>query len=81
MKSWVERFPQFSSYPLRIDEPEIIDIDGIPTLRYHTEGGYKQEVYVSSYRGVIYVFTGQYENESDEICDMYKNLINSVVYE
>lgn len=81
MQSWVEQFSQFSSYPLRIDEPEIIDIDGIPTMRYHTEGTYKQEVYVSSYGGMIYVFVGQYQNESDKIHNMFINLIDSVVYE
>lgn len=81
MQSWVEQFSQFSSYSLRVDEPEIIDIDGIPTIRYHTEGSYKQEVYVSSYRGIIYVFVGQYENETDEIHGMFIDLISSVVYE
>lgn len=81
LQFWIEQFSQFSSYSSRVDEPEVIDIDGIPTMRYHTEGTYKQEVYVSTYRGIIYVFTGQYENESDEIFNMFTKLISSVVYE
>lgn len=80
LRNWAEQTPQMSSFSLKTTEPEALEIDGVKTLRYQTEGTYKQEVYLAYHKGRIYVFTGQYVEESDDIRSTFKNLINSLTF-
>ncbi len=80
LRKWAEQNAPLSSYNLKTSEPEQIELDGIATLKYKTDGLYKQEVYLSTYKGNVYVFTGQYNEETDAIRIMFTNLMNSVMF-
>jgi hypothetical protein len=78
LQVWAGQNPQFTSYPFMTTEAEVIEIDGLTTLRYQADGLYQQEIYLSSYRGRAYVFVGQYINETDDIRKMFQDLMSSV---
>jgi hypothetical protein len=80
LKKWASQNSRYTSYTNKISELEEVGIDGIKAFRYHTSGYYQQEVYLVSHRGNIYVFVGQYEKTSDNIFDMFQNLINGIVF-
>ncbi|MCA9354818.1 MAG: hypothetical protein KC877_04835 [Candidatus Kaiserbacteria bacterium] len=79
--AWAEQYPQFSSYAVKNDDTEHYDLDGVDAIRYSTDGLYRQQVYLASYRGNAYVFVGQYNDDADGIRDMYLHLVNSVTFE
>ncbi|MEY3784391.1 MAG: hypothetical protein RLZZ230_713 [Candidatus Parcubacteria bacterium] len=80
LRTWAEQNPQLSSYSFRTSEPEEIEIDGVKALRYRTDGSYKQEVYLASHKGRVYVLTGQYQDEPDSIRAIFTNLIASLTF-
>lgn len=80
LKAWAELYPQYSSATIRTGQQEIVDLDGVPAIRYSTDGLYQQEVYLVSYKGNVYVFTGQFDSESDTIHSMFMELIRSVEF-
>lgn len=81
LKLWAETHSRYSSYSLRTTEPEIVKIDGVTGLSYATDSVYRQQVYLISYRNMVYVFTGQYQSEADQIREMFTGLISSVIFE
>lgn len=80
LQTWANAHPKYSSFPLIKSEPEVVEIDGVPALRYRTDGLYQQEVYLASRKGKIVVFTGQFNEETDDIYIMYTELIRSVIF-
>lgn len=79
IQNWAINHPQYSSFPLIIGEPEVVEVDGATALRYQAAGLYQQEVYLVSYRKNLFVFTGQFTDETDAIRIMFNELIDSVV--
>jgi len=80
LRNWAEQTPQLSSFSLKTTEPEEVEIDGVKAIHYQTEGTYKQEVYLAYHKGRVYVFTGQYIEESDDIRATFTNLIASLTF-
>lgn len=80
LKDWAERNSRYTSYSSKTSEPEVLELDGLKTLHYSVEGSYMQEVYLASYKERIYLFSGQYTSEDDEILNMYKDLISSITF-
>jgi hypothetical protein len=78
---WLNENPQYTSYDRRVSEIEDIEIDGVPAIKYSTEGIYFQDFHIASYSGNIYVFAGQYESAEDKNVETYNNLISSVNFE
>lgn len=81
LQAWAELYPQYSSITLRTEDPEPIKLDGATALRYRTDGLFQQEVHLVSYQSRVYVFTGQFDDESDAIRAMYTELIRSVTFD
>jgi hypothetical protein len=79
LQAWAKANPQFSSWAAATTEPELVDVDGVRSITYKTESTYKQDVYITLYDGDIYVFTGQYETEGDEMHTMFKDILASVI--
>jgi hypothetical protein len=77
---WAETYARYSSYALRTTEPETVEVDGVRAIRYQTDGLYNQSVYLMSYQGKVYMFTGQYDSVEDEIYQMFNELIASVTF-
>lgn len=80
LKVWATQNPQYTSFSHKTAEPETIEVDGIELLRYQTTGTLNQEVHLASYRGRIYVFSGQFASESDALLEMYRGLITTLVF-
>lgn len=80
LQNWAENNPQFSSFTSVTSEPEVVEVDGAKALKYLTDGTYKQEVYLVSYSGNIYIFTGQYEEEDDQIRQMFTTFMSEVTF-
>lgn len=77
---WSEQTPEFSSVALRTTEPEVFEVDGVKSVRYKTEGTYRQEVYLANHKGRVYVFTGQYKKESDDVRTVFTDFMKEVVF-
>lgn len=80
LRTWAEQNSSLSSYKFKTSEIEELDLDGVKAIKYKTEALYSQEVYLANYKGNIYVFTGQYKEETDDIKNMFGNLMNSVMF-
>ena len=79
LQAWAIENSQFSSWAAAITEPESTEIDGVRAITYKTESVYKQDVYIALYDDDIYVFTGQYESDKDEILSMFNAILDSVI--
>lgn len=79
LRAWAIANPQFSSWAAAITEPEQVEVDGVRAITYKTESVYKQDVYLALYSDDIYVFTGQYESEGDEMQEMFADILASVI--
>lgn len=80
IQNWAIENQNITSFNLAEDTPEIVEIDGVKALRYTADGLYKQDVYLTSYQGYIYMFVGQYRSENDAIRDMFAGLVDSVSF-
>lgn len=78
--AWAERNPQYTSFFEKSAEPELVKVDGVDAYHYTTEKNYRYDMYLISYKGNIYVFAGQFEDELDDIHGMYQKLISSVIF-
>jgi len=77
---WVNENPQYTSFNNKVGEVTEVDLDGVSTIKYTTQGLYSQDFHISSYSGNAYIFASQYENQEDSNVTMYNNLINSVTF-
>ncbi len=78
LQEWASQNPQFSSWLARTGGPEEVEVDGVKAWHYFTDGTYQQEVYLIGYQDNIYVFTGQYIEETDPIRSMFIDVIQSI---
>ena len=81
LRTWAQQNPQFSAWTIKSSEVEEVEVDGASAIRYQASGTYEQEVYVVFYQDNIYVFAGQFEQDSDLIRTSFQELINSVIFE
>lgn len=80
LQTWAQANPQYTSYSAITSEPEVVEVDGAQALRYQTSGQREQQVYLVSYQGNAYVFTGQYEIIDDAYYQSFSELVNSVLF-
>jgi hypothetical protein len=80
LMQWVNENPQYTSFNRMVGDMTEVEIDGVPALKYSTEGIYKQDFHILSYSGNAYILAAQYEGEDDPNLSMYENLINSVTF-
>lgn len=81
LQNWAADNQGLTSYDLAYGTPEIIELDGVKTLQYDTDGSYQQSVYLASYRGYVYMFVGQYNRPTDNIKKDFETLISSVRFD
>jgi hypothetical protein len=79
LQAWAVANTQFSSWGAATTEPQPVEVDGVRAITYKTESVYKQDVYLVLYADDIYVFTGQYETEGDEMQTMFNDILASVI--
>lgn len=80
LMQWVNENPQYTSYNRMVGEVSEVEIDGVPALKYSTEGIYTQDFHILSYSGNAYILAAQYEGADDPNLAMYENLVNSVTF-
>lgn len=79
LQAWAVANPQFSSWGAATTELQSVEIDGVQAITYKTESVYKQDVYVALHNDDIYVFTGQYEKEGDDMQKMFTGILAEVI--
>jgi hypothetical protein len=81
LQNWAADNSTLSSIKQAKNTPDIVAIDGIKALHYEADGLYKQDIYLVSYRGHVYMFVGQYDKQTDPTYTAFQTLIKSVSFE
>lgn len=80
LKDWAVRFDGLTQYSKKKAEPEEVEIDGLKALKYQTDGLYKQNIYLTTYKNNVYMFVSQYNEESDVTRTAFDALLTSVSF-
>ena len=80
LTEWAAAHSGFTAYNARTSEPEEVRVDGVPAIRYMSDGPFPSETYVVNYRGKYYIFIGQYTDEESEIRTAFRKLISQVYF-
>lgn len=79
LKNWALQNSALTAYSQVAGEPENLELDGVNAIRYQaTTGDYRTTFTLASYQGNIYVFAGQFTDDSDDIKATYNALLESV---
>jgi hypothetical protein len=81
LQSWAQANAGLTAFDQIYGTPEVVEIDGVKALEYTTDGIYQQSIYLSSYRGTIYMFLGQYNRPTDVIKQDFENLMQTVRFD
>ncbi|MEZ4104068.1 MAG: hypothetical protein R3B60_02145 [Candidatus Paceibacterota bacterium] len=81
IKSWAMANNGFTNINLAKGEVEEIKVDGAPAVKYQTDGLYEQDVYIARYRGLVYLFVGQYLEVGDYMDTSFDKVMESVWFE
>ena len=81
LQNWAQTNAGITSFEQIYGTPKIIEIDGVKALEYTTDGTYQQSIFLSSYRGYIYMFVGQYDRPTDFIKADFETLMQTVRFE
>jgi hypothetical protein len=81
LQNWAKDNAQVTSFNLAKGTPDIIEIDSVKALHYKADGLYQQDIYLASYRGFIYMFTAQYNAETDITFQAFQEIIASVSFD
>lgn len=80
LQNWAIDNTTLTSFSTPKATPEIIEIDGLKAFHYQAEGVYQQDIYLATYRGLVYMLAGQYNEESDVTYRAFQELIASVSF-
>ncbi len=80
LKDWAMRFDGLTQYSQKKAEPEEIEIDGLKTLKYQTEGLYQQTIYLATYKDNVYMLVGQYTEQSDITYTTFEQLLKTISF-
>ena len=74
---------QNQSLTMYTASPDMVttNIDGLDMYTYSVEGLYKRDVYLGAYRGNIYMFVGQYTDETDPIREQFQALLKTIEFQ
>lgn len=81
LEAWATERSGLTSYTRAISGVETVDLDGLNALFYQADGLYRQDIYLASYRGRIYVFIGQYNETDDFAHTTFKELMSTVTFD
>jgi hypothetical protein len=81
LQNWAIDNTVLTSFATPKAAPEIIDLDGLKAFHYQADGLYQQDIYLASYRGLVYMFAGQYDKESDITYVAFQDLITSLSFD
>ena len=80
LKDWAMRFDGLTQYSKKKAEPEEVEIDGLKALKYQTEGLYQQTIYLATYKNNVYMFIGQYTEQSDITYTAFEKLLTTISF-
>jgi hypothetical protein len=81
LQNWAMDNKTLTSYHLAKATPDIIEIDGLKTLHYKADGLYQQDIYLTSYKGRVYMFTAQYNEETDLTYTAFQEIMKTVLFD
>ena len=81
LKEWATTNATITSFTNAKSEPETVEIDGLKMLRYKADGLYQQDIYLASYKNQVYMFVGQYNEESDMTYTEFQKLMQTVSFD
>ncbi len=81
LQNWAQNNSGLTSFERIYGTPKIVEIDGVKSLEYSTDGTYQQSVFLSSYRGYVYMFVGQHDRPTDDIKADFETLMKTVHFE
>ncbi len=81
LQNWAQNNSGLTSFERIYGTPKIVEIDGVKSLEYSTDGTYQQSVFLSSYRGYVYMFVGQHDRPTDDIKADFETLMTTVHFE
>lgn len=80
LQNWAVDNTAITSFNLAQNTPDIVEIDGLKALHYKAGGLYQQDIYLASYRGLVYMFVGQFNEETDQTYTAFQSLMASVSF-
>jgi hypothetical protein len=81
LQNWAMDNKSLTSFHLTKTTPDIIEIDGVKALHYKADGLYQQDIYLASYKGMVYMFTAQYDKETDLTYKAFQEIMKSVSFD
>jgi hypothetical protein len=81
LQNWAADNSTLSSIKQAKATPDVVVLDGVKALHYEADGLYKQDIYLVSYRGHVYMFVGQYDKQTDVTYTAFQDLIKSVLFD
>lgn len=79
LREWATANTALTSYTEAVSTPVEVEIDGTNALRYTAQGTYTEDIYIMFNKNRYYLFTGQYEGESDATRKaVFEKLMSSV---
>ena len=81
LKEWATTNATITSYTASKAAPETVEIDGLKMLHYKADGLYQQDIYLASYKNRVYMFVGQYNEESDMSYTEFQNLMQTISFD
>ena len=80
LQEWATTNTTITSFTSAKAAPETVEVDGLKMLKYKADGLYQQEIYLASYKNQIYMFVGQYNEETDMTYTEFQNLMGTVSF-
>lgn len=80
LQEWATTNTTITSFTSAKSAPETVEVDGLKMLKYKADGLYQQEIYLASYKNQIYMFVGQYNEETDMTYTEFQNLMGTVSF-
>lgn len=80
LQNWAIDNTSLTSFTTPKATPEIVEMDGLKAFHYQADGLYQQDIYLASYRGQVYMFATQYNEESDMTFTAFQELIASASF-
>ena len=77
---WASQNQSLTSYSTAT-ATQVVDIDGVEMRTYPASGLYERDMYLGAYRGNIYMFIGQYEEETDPIREQFLALLKTIEFQ
>lgn len=81
LAAWATERANVTSFTSPAGEVETVEIDGLDTLHYQADGLYRQDIYLASYQGRIFMFVGQHHEANDAVHTAFQELMETVSFE